>query len=427
MTTSRIALRVQGLGKQYRLRGGGPSYDTLVDAIGRLVKVPLQWLGPTVPAAAPRTFWALKDTSFEVPRGQVVGVVGRNGAGKSTLLKILAGVTTPTEGSAAVWGTLGALLEVGTGFHMELTGRENVYLNGAILGMKRAEVAKRFDEIVAFSGIDRFVDTPVKHYSSGMLMRLAFAVASQLDTDVLVVDEVLAVGDAEFQRKCLQRMEQVGTQGRTILFVSHDMAAVARLCSRVILLDRGRIVADGRPSEVVHRYLHGGTAHGASVREWARLEDAPGDGVGRLCAVRVLDEKGRPAPEVDIRRAFQVEVDFWNLKPKERLAVTLSFNNDEGYCLFSSHDCLSPDWNEGPREEGLVRSACTIPANLLAEGMLTVSVYLHSHRGTENHAVEADAVSFAVADRGADGVGSLFGRSEGMLRPLLEWKLGPAK
>ena len=252
-------------------------------------------------------------------------------------------------------------------------------------------------------------------------MRLAFAVAAQLDTDVLVVDEVLAVGDAEFQRKCLQKMEQAGTQGRTVLFVSHDMAAVTRLCSRVILLDRGAIVADGRAGDVVHRYLHGGTIHGAAVREWPARESAPGDAVARLHAVRVLDEQGNPAPEVDVSRPVLIEVDFWNLRPDERPAVSIALNNHEGYCLFSSHDFLSPAWKAGPREEGLVRSACVIPGNLLAEGLVTVSVYVHSGRGSENHAVEADAVAFAVV--GGSGEHLLFGQSEGMVRPVLEWCL----
>jgi len=419
----RLALRLQGLGKEYRLRSGGPSYDTLVDAIGRLVRIPFQWLGPGKAAQGPRTFWALKGVSLEVPRGQVVGVIGRNGAGKSTLLKILSGVTTPTEGSASVWGTLGALLEVGTGFHFELTGRENVYLNGAILGMKRAEVAARFDEIVAFAGVDRFVDTPVKHYSSGMLMRLAFAVASQLDTDVLVVDEVLAVGDAEFQRKCLKKMEQAGTQGRTVVFVSHDMAAVTRLCTRVVLLDRGTVIADGRASEVIQKYLHGGATHGAAVREWPDVDAAPGDSVAKLRAVRVLDEEGRPAPEADVHRGIRVEVEFWNLRPEERPAVTISLHNNEGQCLLSSHDFLSPEWKAGPRKAGLVRSTCVIPADLLAEGLVTVTAYVHSRRGTENHAVEADAVAFTVTDRAEWDEESLYGRGEGLVRPHLEWSL----
>jgi len=418
----RIALRVEGLGKQFPLRNTGPSYDTLGDAIVRFAKAPLAFLRPKQPAGRARSFWALRDVTFEVRRGEAVGVIGRNGAGKSTLLKILSGVTAPTEGTAAIWGALGALLEVGTGFHLELTGRENVYLNGAILGMKRAEVARRFDEIIAFAGVERFVDTPAKHYSSGMLMRLAFAVAAQLDTDVLVVDEALAVGDVEFQRKCLQKMEQVGAVGRTVLFVSHDMAAVTRLCSRAILLDRGSVVADGRASEVVHKYLHGGTAHGAAVREWADVALAPGDTVARLRAVRIVDEEGKPAPEIAVNQSVGIEIDFWNLRPEERTAVSVALHSQEGYCLFYGHDFHAPGWKAGPRPKGVVRSTCRIPRNLLAEGLFTVSVYLHSRGGTESHGSEADAVAFTVVDR-SHRDDPLIGSWSGIVRPALDWQI----
>ena len=421
----RLALRVEGIGKQYSLGGGGPSYDTLADALGRIARAPLRWLGASAPSQPRRTFWPLKDVSFEVPPGQVLGVVGRNGAGKSTLLKVLSGVTEPTEGAAAVWGSMGALLEVGTGFHPELTGRENVYLNGAILGMRRAEVARKFDEIVAFSGVERFIDTPAKHYSSGMYMRLAFAVAAHLETEILLVDEVLAVGDAEFQRKCLQKMEQVGTQGRAVLFVSHDMSAVTRLCSRAILLEQGHVLADGDAPGVIHQYLHGGAMHGAAVREWPHLAEAPGDGVAKLRAVRVLDDQGRPAPEVDIRRPLRIEVDFWNLDPAVRPAANVHLFNDQGQCLFISCDFTSEAWKAGPRPKGLVRSVCHIPGNFLSEGLVSVLAAVSSFPRTAVHAIERDAVAFTVVDRSeGDGArGSFAGPMPGAVRPLLEWTL----
>jgi len=420
-----LALRVEAMGKRYRLRGGGPSYDTFADALRRTVGAPVRWLRGQARADTTATFWALDDVSFEIPVGQAVGVIGRNGAGKSTLLKILSGVTEPTVGQAAVWGTMGALLEVGTGFHPELTGRENVFLNGAILGMRRAEVARKFDEIVAFSGIEKFIDTPAKHYSSGMYMRLAFAVAAHLETSILLVDEVLAVGDAEFQRKCLQKMEQVGSQGRTVLFVSHDMAAVTRLCSRAILLDQGRVVRDGMASEVVHHYLHGGAIHGAAVREWPSPESAPGDQVAKLRAVRVLDEQGRPAPEVDIRRPVRIEVDFWNLQPSESPSVNLHIFNEESICLFVTSDFSTATWKAGPRNRGLVRSTCVIPGNFLAEGLFTVLAAVSSYRRVTVHAMERDAVAFTIVDRSeGDGVrGPYAGPLPGVVRPMLDWTL----
>jgi lipopolysaccharide transport system ATP-binding protein len=425
MSSSSLALRVERIGKRYRLRGGGPSYDTLADALRRTAGDPLRWLRGRQHAKLQPAFWALKDVSFDIRVGEAVGVIGRNGAGKSTLLKLLSGVTEPTEGQAMAWGTMGALLEVGTGFHPELTGRENVYLNGAILGMKRAEVTRKFDEIVAFSGIERFIDTPAKHYSSGMYMRLAFAVAAHLDTQILIIDEVLAVGDAEFQRKCLNKMEQAGTQGRAVIFVSHDMAAVTRLCSRAILLDQGRTVSDGPAAEVVHHYLHGGASHNAAVREWPTPQMAPGDEVARLRAVRVVDEDGRPTPEVDIRRPVRIEVDFWNLRPELRPSATLHLFNEYGTCILATNDFVSPAYRRGSRERGLVRSACVLPGNFLAEGLVTVLAAVSTYERVTVHAMERDAVAFTVIDRSTgDGVrGPYAGLWPGVVRPMLEWNL----
>jgi lipopolysaccharide transport system ATP-binding protein len=252
--SSEIAIRVDGLGKQYRI-GTAPAYGTFRDALSSLTRLPARLRRSYGSANGADQFWALKDVSFEVKRGEVVGIIGRNGAGKSTLLKILARITEPTEGGADIFGRVGSLLEVGTGFHPELTGRENIFLNGAILGMRRAEILRKFDEIVAFAEVEKFIDTPVKHYSSGMYMRLAFAVAAHLEPEVLIVDEVLAVGDAEFQKKCLGKMGEVAKQGRTVLFVSHNMHAVNSLCSRAIVLDRGNIVFDGPASHGVGHYL----------------------------------------------------------------------------------------------------------------------------------------------------------------------------
>jgi lipopolysaccharide transport system ATP-binding protein len=247
--SNEVAIRVQGLGKMFRIGGKPARYKTFRDTVTGLFK---RTSGPRKAKSEP--FWALKDLSFEIKRGEVVGIIGRNGAGKSTLLKILSRITDPTEGYGEIQGRVGSLLEVGTGFHPELTGRENVFLNGAILGMRRAEIEKKFDDIVEFAEVEKFIDTPVKHYSTGMYLRLAFAVAAHLETEILLVDEVLAVGDVQFQRKCLGKMGEVAQHGRTVLFVSHNLATVVDLCQRVILLEAGRIKHDGSASESVNLY-----------------------------------------------------------------------------------------------------------------------------------------------------------------------------
>ncbi|PYN50294.1 MAG: ABC transporter ATP-binding protein, partial [Candidatus Rokuibacteriota bacterium] len=268
---SDVAIRVAGLGKQYQIGGDRKPYKTIRESITDMVLDPLRRLRAGLSADAlngEHAFWALKDVSFEVNRGEVVGIIGRNGAGKSTLLKILSRITEPTEGEVEIVGRVGSLLEVGTGFHPELTGRENVYLNGAILGMKRSEIDRRFDEIVAFSEIERFLETPVKHYSSGMYARLAFAVAAHLEPEILLVDEVLAVGDAAFQKKCLGKMGDVAEQGRTVLFVSHNLGAINDLCARSILLNNGQVEIDGAPDKVIRTYL----GHGNSATPTIELE-----------------------------------------------------------------------------------------------------------------------------------------------------------
>jgi lipopolysaccharide transport system ATP-binding protein len=256
---SNLAIRVENLGKLYRIGSKQQSYYTLRDALVDAVMTPMRrvrgLLRGESAADLHEEIWALKDVSFEVKHGEVVGIIGRNGAGKSTLLKVLSRITEPTTGCADVYGRIGALLEVGTGFHPELTGRENIYLNGAILGMSRAEINRKFDEIVDFAGVEKFIDTPVKHYSSGMGLRLGFAVAAHLEPEILIVDEVLAVGDAEFQKKCLGKMSSVAGEGRTVLFVSHNMAAVQSLCKRAILLDRGSVLRDGEVARIVDEYL----------------------------------------------------------------------------------------------------------------------------------------------------------------------------
>ena len=293
-------IRVEGLSKQYRIGAKQENYRTLRDTLTEAVVSPFRRASMLLRGQATsasklnETIWALKDVSCEIKRGEVVGVIGRNGAGKSTLLRILSRVTEPTAGFAEVYGRLGSLLEVGTGFHPELTGRENIYLNGAILGMKKAEIQRKFDEIVAFAEVEKFLDTPVKHYSSGMYLRLAFAVAAHLEPEVLLVDEVLAVGDVEFQKKCLGKMGDVVKEGRTILFVSHNMAAVFALCPRSILLDTGCVIADGPTQQVADQYIQ--TISKVADIPLAERVDEIGDQTLKFVAFELRDSEGRSIP-----------------------------------------------------------------------------------------------------------------------------------
>ncbi len=437
MTTP--AIQVDRLSKCYRL--GVISRQTLQDEIrywwhktrGRN---PLDHMGRIGPCGAreagnpagrtdaarldpedPHKFWALEDVSFEVQPGEVLGIIGRNGAGKSTLLKILSRITLPTEGEVVIDGRVGSLLEVGTGFHPELTGRENVYMNGTILGMKKAEIDRKFDEIVAFSEVEQFLDTPVKRYSSGMYVRLAFAVAAHLEPEILLVDEVLAVGDASFQKKCLAKMEDVSHAGRTVLFVSHNMPAVARLCHRAILLDGGRLAAAGPAEAVVGQYLAQAAETGTRF-EWAEAQ-APGNEFLRLLRVEVVRTDGTPVrlakvdEEIDIRLVYRV------LKPGLSFRCLLWFSA-AGTIAFAT---VEP--RETVREAaGIYTSRVTIPAHLLAEQEYTVNVSIFASRGVKAHFVkERDVVSFQVVDpiRGDSARGDYTERLGGLVRPKLDW------
>jgi len=299
---SDIAIRVEKLSKQYRIGGPQPRYKTLRESLTEAAQAPFRRAAKLLrgeaygAAGLDETIWALKDVSFSVDRGEVVGIIGRNGAGKSTLLKILSRITEPTEGHAEIRGRVGSLLEVGTGFHPELTGRENIYLNGAILGMKRAEIEEKFNEIVAFSEIERFIDTPIKHYSSGMTVRLAFSVAAHLEPEILLVDEVLAVGDVAFQKKCLGKMDTIASEGRTVLFVSHNMESILNLCSRGILLEVGRKAAEGPVDDVVQEYLAASFAR--SECALSERTDRTGNGRIRFKAFFMRDKEGNPIGSV---------------------------------------------------------------------------------------------------------------------------------
>ncbi len=324
---TQIALRAENLGKLYRI-GPREPYRAVRDALANAMSAPFRAVssvinGRQVTAGqppSPNFLWALKGVSFEVKRGEVVGIIGRNGAGKSTLLKILSRITAPTEGHAEIHGRVGSLLEVGTGFHPELTGRENIYLNGAILGMKQAEIEPKFDEIVAFAEVEQFVDTPVKHYSSGMYLRLAFAVAAHLEPEILLVDEVLAVGDAAFQKKCIGKMGEVAMQGRTVLFVSHNMPAVRKLCSSAMLLESGSKEMAGPTDSVVARYLSATSSEmSADVKLPPGLFDAPGAGT----CLRVVSQIGTPQAQFRLGEAWRIVMEFEMLRPAAQVIAAV--------------------------------------------------------------------------------------------------------
>jgi lipopolysaccharide transport system ATP-binding protein len=411
------AISVEGLSKRYRIGELQSAYGTLRDSFAAATRRLLQ----RDHRRHEEEIWALRDVSFDVAEGGVLGVIGRNGAGKSTLLKILTRITTPTSGRATIRGRVGSLLEVGTGFHPELTGRENVFLNGSLLGMKRREIIKKFPEILEFSGVEKFIDTPVKRYSSGMSVRLAFAVAAHLEPEILLVDEVLAVGDAEFQRRCLGRMEDMGDSGRTVLFVSHNMQAVTQLCDRALLLDGGEVVLDGQSNEVVAHYLQSGHGSGSS-REWLDLQAAPGDDLVRLRSARVI-QGDSVAGSVDVRKPIGVEVGFTVLREGNPVLPKIKVYDRDGDVAFNALD-TSPRWAE-PSPPGDYVATAWIPANLLNEGFTSVDISvvsvgapkLHPHAGVY------DAISFHVHDpgQGDSARGPFAGQLRGVVRPLLEW------
>ena len=407
-----FAIRAEGLSKRYELGERTGAYKLLRESLMQLLKSRQQ--------DQPANFiWSVRDLSFEVRPGEIVGVIGRNGAGKSTLLKLLSRIVRPTAGRAEVRGRVATLLEVGTGFHPELTGRENIFLSGAILGMRRAEIRRKLDAIVSFAELERFIDTPVKRYSSGMYTRLAFAVAAHLEPDTLLVDEVLAVGDARFQRKCLDKMSEVSAGGRTVLFVSHNMPAVTRLCPRTILLDGGRLVRDGPSHDVVSAYLATDVGS-AAAREWKDPTSAPGNDIVRLRAVRVCKANGELAGALDVRDPVEIEIAFDVLASGHALTPNIHVFNEEGVCVFIAADVTA----SGVREPGRYASRVRIPGNFLAEGTLFVGAAVSTMDTSTTHVFERDAVAFQVIDSldGGSARGTYAGHFPGVVRPLLSWE-----
>jgi lipopolysaccharide transport system ATP-binding protein len=417
-----LAIRVSHLGKQFRIGKAPEHYRTLRDSMAGMLKAPFQRIrNGFLPAEdETHTIWALKDISFNVEQGQVLGVIGRNGAGKSTLLKVLSRVTEPSAGEVEIRGRVGSLLEVGTGFHPELTGRENTYLNGAILGMRRSDIDKKFDEIVDFSGVEKFIDTPVKRYSSGMYLRLAFSVAAHLEPEILVVDEVLAVGDAEFQRKCLGKMSDVAQEGRTVLFVSHNMSAILRLTQEAIVLDRGHLVKRGPTAEAVDYYMASGFSE-AGERLW-NADEWP-QGPFQPLALRVRDQRGQV---VDMVRSTEpVTLDFeYNLTEMiQGLRVGIYLMSMRGEHIFTTFDTDDAAQYEkfGVRAKGRYISRCKIPEDLLNEGRYVVGLNASVFR-VNRFFQDERALTFTVDAVGAPGKQWPEPRM-GMVRPRLSWDI----
>jgi lipopolysaccharide transport system ATP-binding protein len=359
------------------------------------------------------TLWALRDVTFEVKQGEVLGIIGRNGAGKSTLLKILSRVTGPTSGEVRVKGRIASLLEVGTGFHPELTGRENIYLNGAILGMTKAEIRAKFDEIVEFSDVEQFIDTPVKRYSSGMTVRLAFAVAAHLEPEILIVDEVLAVGDATFQKKCIGKMQDVAGQGRTVLFVSHNMVAVQSLCRRGLLLEQGTLVKDAAAAEVIHNYLKGSITS-REIVHWDDPASAPGNDVVRYKRVAVTPRNCNGAAAfIAMETPIQLAVEYWVMAPGRKLHLTFHLLNDQGIVVLTS------GFRSVKHDTGEHVAICEIPGNLLNSGGYHVKMLVVENGNRGIHTMD-NVVHFEVIDAGPRS-GSWMGREPGIVQPLLRW------
>jgi lipopolysaccharide transport system ATP-binding protein len=437
MSASDLAIRVENVSKVYRLGAKEEAEDSLMKSFARMIKSPvknyrkyrslydfsdLNFADPDA-NPDPNILWALRNVSFDVNRGEVVGIIGRNGAGKSTLLKILSKITPPARGRVEIHGRTSSLLEVGTGFHNELTGRENMYLNGTILGMRKKEVDRKFDEIVDFSGVEKFLDTPVKRYSSGMRVRLAFAVAAHLEPETLIVDEVLAVGDSAFQEKCLNKMQDVGSQGRTVFFVSHNMPAVTRLCERAIILDGGQLVADGPCTEIVGRYLHEGS-NTAAERYWSGGEKAPGGEIARLRRVRIKNESGQTAASIDIRMPVGFEMTFEVLQEGYTLLPHFKLQNDEGVAAFVTLD-VDPKWRKKKRPKGTYTATAWVPGNYLAEGSFFINASLLTLEPQRiGQFSEREAVSFQVVDsmEGDTARGDWVKHLKGVVRPLLTWE-----
>jgi lipopolysaccharide transport system ATP-binding protein len=423
---SDTVIRVENLGKKYIIgHQQQERYTALRDVITNKVKSLGSLINSKGKVENPafEEFWALKDVSFDIKQGDRVGIIGRNGAGKSTLLKILSRITEPTTGSIKIKGRVASLLEVGTGFHPELTGRENIFLNGAILGMGKEEIKRKFDEIVAFAEVEKFLDTPVKRYSSGMYVRLAFAVAAHLEPEILIVDEVLAVGDAQFQKKCLGKMEDVSENlQKTIIFVSHNMSAIQRLCSKVILLKRGELVLFEKTENTIRYYMEN-EIRIASIKEWSR-EDRKGSSnrYVHLIKARIVDETLNTVNKIFITQEVGIEIIYEVTQDNYEFTHGLNLYNELGIHILSSHDTIKAK-DKKAFSKGLYKAIAWIPKNFLAEGVITVNVALMRYSPFEVIVHEHEALAFNVVDvfDGSAARGIYDGHFPGTVRPILKW------
>ena len=417
-------IKVENLAKRYRIGLKEKAAESIGSKSRELITSPFKYLMSVLREPShSEVFWALKDVSFEVKRGDVLGIMGRNGAGKSTLLKILSRITEPTRGAIEIRGRVGSLLEVGTGFHPDLTGRENTYLNGTIMGMKKLEIDRHFDEIVDFAGVERFIDTPVKHYSSGMYTRLAFAVAAHLDPEILIVDEVLAVGDAKFQKKCITKMQDVSqNQGKTVLVVSHNMQTLISLCNTSILLSDGKVESIGSPEKVSREYLSlFGTK--LSKMEWPKAEEAPGNDVVRLYSVQAINTDGVNVENFKITEPIGFEMTYEVFKEGKVLWQSFNFFNSDGINIFDTHSVTSK-WYRQPHPVGKFTSRVWIPANFLSEGRFAVGCATFNHSDHVIHFNELEVIVFTVVEtyEPNSARGDSMGTFNGLVRPLLQWE-----
>lgn len=411
-------IKAEKMGKQYRLGTDTAAYSTVREAVMDILKAPLRSFGRNGSAS---TIWALRDVTFEIQPGEIVGIIGRNGAGKSTLLKVLSRITEPTTGRVELYGRVASLLEVGTGFHPELTGRENIFLNGSILGMSRKEIESKFDEIVAFAEIAKFIDTPVKRYSSGMYVRLAFAVAAHLEPEILLVDEVLAVGDMSFQKKCLGKMEEVATQGRTVLFVSHNMGSVGRLCRSGILLDQGTVVFAGDITETIRTYTQSAMSSNAEVSFAANK-----DKILQMSAAQLLNHSGQPSTELDRNESFSVSIDYEVRKRTEGAHLGIMLDRIDGTPV-----CYATDVDIAPegiidRKPGSYRSVVTFPGGILNAGVYQIRLGLARYGGDVYDYCEPFV--FQLDDHGTFAAMGAQGQQRlGILALPLDWRTNEIK